>query len=61
MPPSRYGGVEYVYLNPQMFLVPPAAWLINLVFEPEDDTNALQPPVANSLYRALVPDDTAQI
>lgn len=61
MPPSRHRGVEYAYLNPQMLLAPPAAWLVNLVFEPEDDSNALQPPVADSFHCALVPDDDARV
>lgn len=58
MPPSCHDGVEYMFLNPQMLLVPPAAWLINLVFEPEDDSNALQPPVANSFDCVVAPDVT---
>lgn len=61
MPSSRHRGVEYVYLNPQMLIAPPAAWLINLVFEPEDDSNALQPPVTNSFHCAPVPDEAARI
>ncbi len=48
MPPAREDGVEYVYLNPKMSLIPPAAWLVNLIFEPEDNSDALQLPAANS-------------
>jgi hypothetical protein len=42
MPPSRENGIEHVYLNPQLLLLPPPAWIIDLVFEPETAIDPLQ-------------------
>jgi len=58
MPPSRHGGIQHVYLNPEPSLVPCASRLNKLIFRPAYESDPLQPIVADNVACIPVPHTT---
>jgi hypothetical protein len=56
MPPSRENGIQHVYLNPQLTLLVPPAWLIDLIFKSDCDIDPLNSFVPSNSNCDPLPD-----